>query len=88
MGIDTDVVESIVGSVIQAGDRITIDTRFGEKSAMLYRGSVGYNIINSLGLLPDWVLIHQGENELAFNAETGLENVTASIFYQILYAGV
>lgn len=88
MAIDTSVVASIVGGPIQAGDKITINTAVGQKAIEFYREGVAYNIINALSTFTDWLTISPGPNEFTIDASNGLDNVTATLFYQLVRAGV
>lgn len=58
---------------LQSGDRIVINTKQGEKSVYVWRGTESFNIINGVGINDDWIDIRPGANILAF------ANMSASI---------
>ena len=88
MTIDADIVELVIGSPIQAGDRITIDTRHGNKSATLVRYGVSHNILHALGRNATWIKLYPGENPIVYSTTSEIYNVSLTIEYVPLYEGV
>lgn len=88
MTIDTDKIESIVGSGLIAGDEIVVSTVKGSKSISFLRDGVRTNILNCLDKNTDWFTLAKGENVFAYSAETGANNLQFKIENQIIYEGV
>lgn len=88
MRLNTDKIKEIVGSPLQSGDDILINTNVGEKSVTLMRYGIEYNILNALDRYSDWLKLEIGYNILAFTAEDGNENLQFRIENDILYEGV
>lgn len=86
--INTTTVSSIVGSAIQSGDVIILDTRNGNKKLTLTRGSTDYNILPAIGTFPDWPYLENGVNTIQYGAASGLANISVSLEYDNLYSGV
>jgi len=88
MTIDTNILKTITGSSIVAGDRIIISTVTGTKSIRLLRNGVYTNILNVLGKNISWFQLSKGDNVFAFEAEYGQENLFFRIENRIIYEGV
>ena len=88
MTIDVDIVAMVMGSPIQAGDRITIDTRSGRKSATLLRYGTEYNILHALGRTGTWIKLYPGDNPIVYSTESEIYNVSLTIEHETLYEGV
>ncbi len=86
--IDTDKVGSILGSPIQAGDSIHIDTNDDVQTIMAQRDGVRYNILNSVDKRNQWIKIQKGDNVIAYDAESGLENTQFESVNFTNYEGV
>jgi hypothetical protein len=86
--IDTDKLKDLTGDIITYGDTITINTRAGEKSAILLRDGEEYNILNCIGKNAAWFTIGKGDNVFAFDAEVGNEMIQFTIEWQSVYEGV
>lgn len=71
-----------------SGDKVIINTRNGEKSAVLTRSDANLNIINSVDASSVWLQLRRGNNELYFNADSGAENMTMTCKHTDLFAGV
>lgn len=78
--------ESISG--LKAGDEIIISTVDGDKSILLLREGVGYNILNCLDRNSDWLRLIHGNNVFAYVAESGMTNIQLKIENRVLYEGV
>lgn len=79
---------SIVENGLSEGDEVNICTIRGKKSAKLIRQGVEYNILNSLGLNPDWFQIYYGDNIFTYTTNLGSGNVKIEISYENAYEGV
>lgn len=88
MIINTDTIESIMGSPIADGDEIVISTVKGNKSATFVRDAKSTNILNSIDRSSSWFQLIQGNNIFAYAAETGSENLEFEIQNRVLYGGV
>ena len=71
-----------------AGDKVTINTRNGEKSVILTRFGVDFNIINSLDAAASWLQLRRGNNMLYFGANSGTENMQITFTHTDLFVGV
>lgn len=89
MSIDDSKLDSTVfPNGIINGDMIEICTIRGNKSAIIIREGITYNIINALGMNPNWFQIYQGDNIFAFTATSGANNIEIEILYEEAYEGV
>lgn len=96
MSINTDIITNMFktenGEVtingIVAEDEITIDTRRGQKSAILLRNGIKYNILNSINKGSTWFTLSKGGNTFAYRTASGEENIEFHISNQVAYLGV
>ena len=89
MSIDDSKLDSTVfPNGIINGDMIEICTIRGNKSATITREGTTYNIINALGMNPNWFQIYQGDNIFAFTATSGVNNIEIEILYEEAYEGI
>lgn len=88
MGINTDTLELVTGKGIVADDIITIDTRFGKKTATLLREGQTYNILNCISRGSKWFTLSKGGNTFSYMAASGVENLELRISNQVAYLGV
>ena len=86
--INVSKITSLTGEALKAGDDIYINTKNGEKSIKLLRNGNYINILNSLDRNPNWFQLKKGNNEIAFTAESGEENIQLEITYKDAYEGV
>lgn len=87
--VDVSVVELIVGSPIQGGDVIRINTKTNKKSVVLSRSGIDYNIMNSIGLhTTNWIRLYPGNNELVLGADSGVDSIRMDVRHHNLYQGV
>ncbi len=84
MTIDT----SKIPGGLQASDQITINTNRGHKFITLLRAGVESNILNALDRNSDWITLKQGDNVIAYTADTGLSNLQFKVENRIAYEGV
>ena len=71
-----------------SGDKVTINTRNGEKSVILTRFGVDFNIINALDVAASWLQLQRGNNKLYYGAGSGANNMTVTFSHTDLFAGV
>lgn len=71
-----------------SGDKVIINTRNGEKSAVLTRSDANFNIINALDAGASWLQLRRGNNTLYFNADSGVDHMTVTFKHTDLFAGV
>lgn len=88
MLINTDVLNTLTGNEIVAGDEIVINTEKGSKSIKLIREGEEYNILNCLNPNSDWINVVQGENLFIYTAEVGQEDIEVTVMAKIAYQGV
>lgn len=88
MRIDSAKLSVILGSPIQAGDDILINTIRGQKSITLTRSGISYNIINALGISTDWIGILPGDNIIGYTADVGGSKVQMIIENYLLFDGM
>lgn len=88
MKIDDEKLTAIMGSGIQAGDDIIINTIKGQKSITMLRAGEYTNIINVFGRPITWFQLSKGDNLFICTAEEGVHNLQFTIENKILYEGV
>lgn len=89
MTIDISLAEAHFGSPIQAGDRIEIDTRIGQKSITFIRDNTYLNYINAVGIGDDWIQIRPGGNYIVVSTEGPLyDTVETGVRFNPLREGV
>jgi hypothetical protein len=88
MVVDNTVITNILGAGISVGDKITISTLRGAKSAKLLRNGVNYNILAALVGSVDWILLHPGHNNIYYTVASGAANLVFNIDYQLIYEGI
>lgn len=70
------------------GDKVTINTRNGEKSVILTRFGVNFNIINALDAAASWLQLRRGNNNFYYSASSGGNNMQITFTHTDLFAGV
>ena len=88
MSINTDKLDTILGSGIVAGDTIVIETNVGQKGITLIRDGVRYNILNCLSKDSTWFKLTTGDNVFSYIVGTGAEHANFRISNKIVYNGV
>lgn len=86
--IDSERIATITGSAITSGDDITINTIKGEKSIILLRDGVYYNILNAMVGKSSWFQLSKGDNVFTFTTESGVTNLQFYIDNYKLYEGM
>ena len=88
MAIDTDKLTSIVGSGIDDGDTIVIETSVGRKSIELIRDGIHHNILNCLDRNSTWFMLSRGDNVFNYVVGEGEGSMRLRISNKIVYYGV
>lgn len=78
-GVNIDMAE---------GDLIRINTRRGEKSAILIHDGTETNIIGNRQTGSTWVQLAGGVNELSYECDNGAQNLIVRVYTHVLYGGV
>ena len=89
MSIDDSKLDSTaLPGGISDGDTIEISTVRGNKYATIIREGNHYNILNALGMNPNWFQIHPKDNVFALTTTSGTGNVEIEILYNEAYEGM
>lgn len=75
-----------IAATLASGDKITLNTRQGEKGVRLTSGGSDTNILNSFE--GDWLGFGPGPNTTTITAESGAANLTATVKIIPLFEGV
>lgn len=71
-----------------SGDKVTVNTRSGEKSVILAHSGVDFNIINALDPGTSWPQLQRGNNTLLLDANSGATALSVTFKHYDLFAGV
>jgi len=88
MSLDADVIETLTGSSLDAGDEVYISTIKGNKRALLYRDGNEINILNALGKDTTWMELDRGDNTFYYSTDYGDNNLQFRIEYEELFEGI
>lgn len=77
-----------INTEMQAGDIITIDTRYGKKRIELERGGITSNIINFIDYNSVFLQLEPGDNLIRYGADININNLDVSLYYTPAYLGV
>lgn len=88
MKIDTSKIETITGKAFSTRDDIIISTYHGDRYCKLFRNGVYTNIIACLDRESDWFQITAGDNQFAFYADEGEENISVTFSYDNIFVGL
>ena len=77
-----------VKRTLVAGDRLIINTDFGNKRVEMIKSGVTQNVLNWIDLNSTFLQLDTGDNLLRYNAEQGIDNLEVLIYYKPLYLGV
>lgn len=86
--INTTKVAAITGGAVGAGDEIRINSIVNEKSIVLIRNGVTYNILNALDIDTTWFKLQPGDNMFGYTADSGEANIIFRLEYETLLQGV
>jgi putative phage tail component, N-terminal domain len=73
---------------MHVGDLIRINTNQGQKSVTLTRNHVTTNVIGNRESGSSWIQLVPGPNEIAYNADVGVENLMVNLILIRKYEGV
>ena len=85
--INDDILSKITG-YIRKYDQIIINTTRGEKSAVLIRDGVSYNILNACLPIKNWIQLQTGPNVISYSTKSDIDTVDIKIAYSDRYLGV
>lgn len=85
---DSKLDSTLLPGGLSNGDIVEICTIRGSKSASIIREGTRYNILNALGMNPNWFQIYPGDNVFAFTTTSGSGNVEIEILYEEAYEGI
>lgn len=88
LGLNTVHIEALTGAPITSGDMIDINTKRGEKSIILTRGTNAYNIIGAISPDSTWLSVDRGDNVFTYQVDSGFDNMSISVTTTPLYLGV
>ncbi|GCD13129.1 phage tail family protein [Clostridium tagluense] len=71
-----------------AGDKLVINTEFGNKKVEMVRNGVATNVFNYIDLQTTFLQLDVGDNLLKYDAEQGIDNLEVVIYHKPLYVGV
>lgn len=71
-----------------AGDVITIDTSYGNKSITLNRGGVETNIYRYMDVDSTFLQLDIGDNVFRYDADDGITNLEVTVYHSQQYLGV
>lgn len=77
-----------VKRTLSAGDKLVINTEFGSKSVELIKNGVSSNVFNYIDLQSTFLQLDIGDNLLRYDAEQGIDNLEATIYFSPKYVGV
>lgn len=86
--IDTDKIETIVGSQLKTDDEIVISTIVGQKGIRLLREGKYTNIIGAIERNASWFQLTPGDNVFAFRAESGEKHILMNFQFRNAYGGI
>lgn len=88
---NTDRIAEIIGSPIESGDDIILNTTPSSKSVVFRRYGIDYDILNAVDkeyLYNCWFKLHKGINQFTFIADTGFDNVKIRIDSYTAFNGI
>lgn len=77
-----------VNHEFNAGDKVRLNTRTGEKSLTLVRDGTETNILNQMEIGSKWFTLRVGDNLFSYTAVQGAENLRVTINLQPIFTGV
>ena len=76
------------GAQLNTGDRLIISSIRGDRYVRLIRNGIITNVLNVLERGSDWLVLENGDNIFAFDADEGLQSLEISLAFNNLYEGV
>ncbi|MDE6663577.1 MAG: phage tail family protein [Lachnospiraceae bacterium] len=87
--LNVDTGEFIqVNAVMQAGDIIEINTKYGSKGAKLIRGGIETNYFRYIDVDSTFMQLGIGDNNFRYDAAGGVNSLEVAIFYNKEFLGV
>lgn len=77
-----------INKTMTAGEIISVSTYFGNKKVISTLNGITTNAFNSIDWQSTFLQLHTGDNLFRYNADSGLDNLEVSIYYQQQYLGV
>lgn len=77
-----------INKTMVAGEIISVSTYFGDKNIKSTLNGVTTNAINYIDFQSTFLQLDVGDNLFRYNADTNLDNLEVSIYYQPQYLGV
>jgi hypothetical protein len=77
-----------VKRTLHAGDKLVINTAFGNKKVNLIVNGVTSNVFNYIDLGSTFLQLTAGDNLFRYDAESGIDNLDVSIYHRPQYIGV
>lgn len=77
-----------VRRTLQEGDKLVIDTSFGNKKIEIVKNNERINVFNWIDLSSTFLQLNVGDNVLRYDAEQGIDNLEMVIYHKPLYIGV
>ena len=77
-----------INATMQAGDKITVTTKYGEKGAVLLRGTTEINYFRYVDVDSTFMQLAIGDNVFRYNAASGLDALEVTIYHSDKYLGV
>lgn len=86
--LDSDIIRTLTGDSIIAGDDLEICTAKGKKKVELTRNGIRYNILNAVNKDADWFQLQYGDNEFAYTFDGDLSAIQFEIHNKVLFEGI
>lgn len=77
-----------INYTMQGGDIVTIDTNYGNKGITLLRNGVETNLYRYMDVDSTFMQLTIGDNTFRYDADGGLSNLEATVFFAQKYLGV
>jgi hypothetical protein len=77
-----------VKRTLAAGDKIVINTEFGNKKVEMIHDGISTNVFNYIDLQTTFLQLEPGDNLLRYDAESGIDNLEVAIYFTPKYVGV
>lgn len=77
-----------VKRTLVAGDKLVINTEFGNKKVEMIHNGVSTNVFNYIDLETTFLQLDVGDNLLRYDAENGIDNLEVAIYFTPKYVGV
>lgn len=77
-----------VKRTLVAGDKLVINTEFGNKKVEMLHNGVSTNVFNYIDLQTTFLQLAPGDNLVRYDAESGIDNLEVAIYFTPKYVGV